>query len=242
MWNYSDQADVGGSEEGVAYWSGWWERAKKLYKSCMKLFLGFLLVSFCILSAGVSAQEIYRWVDENGRTIHFTDNLLSIPQKFWSKAEKRRFGPANKSTHYLTAISQPVSSPQKIVVPFTRHRNRIIVDGIVNGRSTIKFILDTGSELTVIPRALVKQSVVSIDDSITIPITGIVGTIVAPLVIIDSLKVGKAEVRNLEAVIIKDGPLTGQGLLGGNFLGKFRVGIDYMENQLILERRVGTGK
>ena len=36
--------------------------------------------------------------------------------------------------------------------------------------------------------------------------------------------------------------LTGQGLLGGNFLGKFRVDIDYTKNQLILERKVDTGE
>ena len=206
----------------------------------MKLLLAALLVSFCLLAVGVSAQEFYRWVEKNGR-IHFTDNFPSIPQKYRHKVEKRRFRP-NKAMHHLTGRSQPVSSTQKFVVPFTRYGNRIIVEGIVNGMGTMKFILDTGADLTLIPRSLVQQLGISLDNSIAITITGISGTIVEPLVKIDSLKVGEAEVRNLDVVVNKEASLSGQGLLGGDFLGQFRVGIDYTENQLILERRVGTGK
>jgi aspartyl protease family protein len=117
----------------------------------------------------------------------------------------------------------------------------IIVDGTVNGRDTIKFILDTGAELTLIPRSLVQQLAISLDSSIDTPVTGIGGTIIAPLVKIGSLKVGEAEIRNLDG-LIENALLTGQGLLGGNFLGKFRVEIDYTKNQLILERKVGTGE
>ncbi len=207
----------------------------------MKLPLGALLVSFCLLAVGVSAQEIYRWVEENG-SIHFTDNVRSIPQKYRHKVEKRIFRSAQKATHHLTARSQPESSAQKIVVPLTRNGNLIIVDGTVNGRDTIKFILDTGAELTLIPRSLVQQLAISLDSSIDTPVTGIGGTIIAQLTKIGSLKVGEAEVRNLDVVIIENALLTGQGLLGGDFLGQFRVGIDYTKNQLILERKVGTGE
>jgi len=213
---------------------------RSLIRSCIKLLLGALLVSFCLLSVGVSAQENYRWVKENG-TIHFTDNLPSIPQKYRDKVEKRRFPSTNRATHHLTGRSQPVSSTQKFVVPFTRYGNRIIVEGIVNGMGTMKFIVDTGADLTLIPRSLVQQLGISLDNNIAIAITGISGTIVEPLVKIDSLKVGEAEVRNLDIVVNEEASLSGQGLLGGDFLGQFRVGIDYTENQLILERRVGTG-
>ncbi len=213
---------------------------RSLIRSCMKLLLGAFLVTFCLFAVGISAHEFYRWVGKNGR-IHFTDNLPSIPQKYRDKVEKRRFRP-NKATHHLTGRSQPVSSTQKFVVPFTRYGNRIIVEGIVNGMGTMKFILDTGADLTLIPRSLVQQLGISLDNSIAITITGISGTIVEPLVKIDSLKVGEAEVRNLDVVVNEEASLSGQGLLGGDFLGQFRVGIDYTENQLILERRVGTGK
>ena len=213
---------------------------RSLVRNCMKLLLGALLVSFCLLAVGISAQEIYRWVGKNGR-IHFTDNFPSIPQKYRDKVEKRIFRP-NKATHHLTGRSQPVSSTQKFVVPFTRYGNRIIVEGIVNGMVTMNFILDTGADLTLIPRSLVQQLGISLDNSIVIAIKGISGTIVEPLVKIDSLRVGEAEVRNLDVVVNEEASISGQGLLGGDFLGQFRVGIDYTENQLILERRVGTGK
>ena len=207
----------------------------------MKLLLGAFLVTFSLFAVGISAQEFYRWVEENG-SIHFTDNFRSIPQKYRHKVEKRIFRSAQKSTHHLTARSQLVSSVQNIDVPLTRNGNMVIVNGTVNGRDTIKFILDTGAELTVIPRSLVQQLAISLDSSTATPITGIGGTIIAPLVKIGSLKVGEAEVRNLDVVIIENAPLTGQGLFGGNFLGKFRVDIDYTKNQLILERKVDTGE
>jgi clan AA aspartic protease (TIGR02281 family) len=206
----------------------------------MKLFLGAFLVSFCLLSVGVSAQEIYHWVEENGR-IHFTDNYLSIPQIYLDKVEKRRFLSTNRAAHQLILRTQLVSSARLIVVPFTRRGNKIIVEGIVNGRSTIKFILDTGADLTIIPRSLVQQSGISVDSSSTVPLTGISGTVISPLVKIDSLKVGEAEVRKLDGVIIEESTLPGHGLLGGNFLREFWVAIDYTENLLILDRRMGTG-
>ncbi len=214
---------------------------RSLIRSCMKLFLGSLLVSFCLLAVGVSAQEIYRWVGKNG-SIHFTDNFRSIPQRYWHKVEKRIFRSDQKDTHHLAAISQPVSSPQKFLIPLTRKGNIITVDGIVNGRDTVKFILDTGAEITLIPRSIVQQSAISLDSSIATKVSGIGGTIIAPLVKIGSLKVGGAEVRNLDGLIIENDLLPGQGLLGANFLGKFRVEIDYAINQLILERKVGTGE
>ncbi len=214
---------------------------RSLRRSCLELFLGAFLVSFCLLPVGVSAQEIYRWVEENG-TIHITDNFLSIPQIYLDKVEKRRFPSTNRAIRHLILRTQLVSSARLIVVPFTRRGNRIIVEGIVNGSSTIKFILDTGADLTIIPRSLVQQSGISVDSSITVPLTGIGGTVIRPLVEIDSLKVGEAEVRNLGGVIIEEATLTGHGLLGGNFLREFWVAIDYTENLLILDRRVGTGE
>jgi len=207
----------------------------------MKLLLAAFLVIFCLFADEISAQEIYRWVGENG-SIHFTDNFRSIPQKYRHKVEQRIFRSARKVTHHLTERSQPVSTTQKIVVPLTRKGNMVIVDGTVNGRDTIKFILDTGAELTLIPRSMVQQLAISLDSSIATLVTGIGGTIIAPLVKIDSLKVGEAEVINIDGLIIENALLTGQGLLGGNFLSKFRVDIDYAKNQLILERKVDTGE
>jgi len=40
-----------------------------------------VLVGFLLVSSLVSAQEIYRWVDEKGNS-HFTDNPTLIPEKY----------------------------------------------------------------------------------------------------------------------------------------------------------------
>ncbi len=39
--------------------------------------LAFFLVSLCLFSVGVSAQEVYRWVDEKGGGPHRATAFLS---------------------------------------------------------------------------------------------------------------------------------------------------------------------
>ncbi len=49
-----------------------------------------LFIILAILVAS-SYGETYRWVDEKG-TVHFTDDLSTIPEKYRSNAETRKPG------------------------------------------------------------------------------------------------------------------------------------------------------
>ena len=199
-----------------------------------------LLLSLCLLGTRVSGQELYRWVDEKG-TLHFTDNFNSIPEKYRDKVERRRLPSAREpSTPPLQpqlGQSQPASQPQRFVVPFTRSGNAIIVEALVNGRGPIEFILDTGASLTLIPIAQAKKIGVDPEKGDPIPVTGVGGTVIVPLVQIDSINLGGAKVSNLEAAIH---PRFGKsGLLGMDFLSGFRVDINYAGNQVTLEHQPG---
>jgi predicted aspartyl protease len=180
----------------------------------------------------VSAQEFYRWTDETG-AVHFTDNLYSIPDKYRGDAQKR-VQPANRSAAPTSeaAPRSPAASGDAIVVPFKREGNLIIVEGTVNG-APVRFIFDTGAEITVLPSSFAGRFGVTPSDGIFITVGGIGGSVDVPLVEAD-VAVGNAEVKNLEATL-NDTPLPNTGLLGGNFLSDYKVDIKYATNQIVLE-------
>ena len=64
----------------------------------MKWLFSFLLFfSLCFLATGVTAQELYRWVDEKG-AVHFTDSLHSVPEKYRDKVERRKLSFRREAT------------------------------------------------------------------------------------------------------------------------------------------------
>ncbi len=198
------------------------------------------IVLLVLFASTASAQQIFKWKDKKGQW-HFSDT--PPPGVTAKKVKGLDISPKSSPATFPYAKpeqSQPVSSPRKIMVPFTGGANRVIVKGIVNGRGTVKFLLDTGADTTSIPRGLAEQSGINGDRGIRIPHTGIGGTVWEPLVEIDSLKVGEAEVRNLDVIVMEKGVLDGEtGLLGANFLAQFKFEIMYENNQLMLERRQG---
>ena len=218
-----------------------------------------LLVLLALFFSVALAQQIYKWKDKEGQW-HFSDappaevraerlKGLDIPPK---SAQPITVPPMPTSPNPFEKPSVPLSqsqtekpklasSPQKIVVPFTRDGGSIIVEGIVNGKDKVEFILDTEAEGTLIPFDLVQQSGVKIDQGVLMPHVGIGGVVWYPVVDIDSLKVGEAEVKNLGVSIARQRILgsTRRGLLGADFLDDFRVDIQYDKNQIILERLQG---
>jgi len=177
-------------------------------------------------------QEFYRWTDESG-AVHFTDNLYSIPEKYRGDAQKR-VQPASRSPAPTTgaAPSLPAASGDAIVVPFKREGNLIIVEGTVNG-APVRFVFDTGAEITVLPFSFAARFGVTPSNGIFITVGGIGGSVDVPLVEAD-VSIGSAEVRNLEATL-NDTPVPNTGLLGGNFLADYKVDIRYATNEILLE-------
>ena len=207
-------------------------------------FLRFLLL-FIMMAVLVPSShgEMYKWVDEKG-TVHFTDDLSSIPEKYRQDAETRK-PPKEGSVPQTPEKPKPPPSPkgaepQGMVVDLFRKHELLLAEVILNGRLKQYFIVDTGASFTLINRPTARELGITIDENTPfIPIFTASSLIFTPLVTLQSIRVGEAEVENVD-VLIHDMPSDSAGLLGNSFLNKFRVTLDSVNGKMTLYSMQGT--
>jgi clan AA aspartic protease (TIGR02281 family) len=204
------------------------------------------LISFIVVLAVLTPSsygEMYKWVDERG-TVHFTDDLLNIPEKYREDAETRK-PPKETSTPKPQEKPQPllpekVSEPEGMSVDLVRSGEVSFVEVVLNEKITQHFIVDTGASFTVISREAANELGITIDDNTPfIPITTASSVIFNPLVTLRSLRVGQAEVENVDA-LVHNLPGRSSGLLGNSFLSKFKVVLDSIQGKMTLYSLQGT--
>ncbi len=205
----------------------------------------FLLLSILIAFALPASAEMYKWVDEKG-TVHFTDDISSIPEKYRENVEERKTqtpkeipdqgvkekpgpGPVQKS-----------SEPQGFEVELVRRHELWLSEVILNDRLKRYLIVDTGASFTLISRQVADElGIVIGENSPSIPASTVSGFILTPLVTLNSIRVGKAEIKDVD-VAVYTMPSGNDGLLGNSFLNKFRVIIDSVNGKMILHPLQGT--
>ena len=198
-----------------------------------------ILLLIIILGVLVASSygEMYKWVDEKG-TVHFTDDLSSIPEKYREDAETRN-PPQEPPTPKPQEDSKPslpekVSEPEGITVDLVRSGEVSFTEVLLNKRIKQYLIVDTGASFTVISREAVKELGITIDENTPIiPITTASSVMFNPLVTLRSIRVGEAEVENVD-VLVHDLPGHSAGLLGNSFLNKFKVVLDSVNGKMTL--------
>jgi clan AA aspartic protease (TIGR02281 family) len=204
----------------------------------MKYFLLFNII--LILFASPVSGEMYKWVDEKG-TVHFVDDPSKIPEQYRLDAEKRA---VPKEIHSPETKEKPTPSPppktsgselaKGIEVNLFRRHELLVSEVILNGRVKRYFILDTGANFTLINRQTANELGITIDENTPfIPVSTVSGVILTPLVTMRSVRVGKAEVENVD-VLIYNMPSGQDGLLGNSFLNKFRIVLDSINGKMTL--------
>ncbi len=199
------------------------------------LLLGWTLLFFG-LGAAAQADEIYRWVDENGRT-HFSQNLHEVPPKYRPQAKDeledmsdeanpiQLLGNAPPSEHQWKQVDGPTyrKGTTKVQLKPTRGNN-FMVQVRLNDEITVPFMLDTGASTVTITQKVADQlGIVTGPNTKYGRFSTANGVIKAPVITLDSVSVEGAAVTNVRTSIL---PNLDTPLLGTAYLNHFEYSID----------------
>jgi hypothetical protein len=124
-----------------------------------------------------------------------------------------------------------------ITIPVKIYGPQVLVPvSFQNGSSTAAgyLVLDTGAMQTMISKRMARDlRLLSVDSQVR---TGIGGSMVADVGVVDVVRVGNAGLRNMR-VTIHDLPFGSEGLLGFDFLGRFHMSIDSDKQEMVLTPR-----
>ena len=168
--------------------------------------------------------QIFRWTDDQGH-VHYTDGALGIPERYRSRATPiglTNAPPAAPSRETTGATGAAVTGATIRFSP----GERIMVDAKVNGRATVRLLLDTGADRTLISPKALGDAGVSMTGAATGSISGVTGQADAQAVAVDSLEVQQARVAKMAVVAFEMNRPGVDGLLGRDFLDQFHVTID----------------
>lgn len=198
----------------------------------------FLFVILLVFMGFPAHAQTYKWVDEKG-TVHLTDDFSNIPEKYRSIAEVQKSPkevsvPKKEVEPASVPAPQKASEPKGLEVALKMKGEVSVTEVILNGRDKHEFIVDTGASFTSISRKMARDLEITIDESTPwLPISTASDLVFKPLVTVRSVRVGEAEVKNVD-VLIGDMPGDNRGLLGNSFLKNFRVVFDPINGKMTL--------
>jgi aspartyl protease family protein len=118
----------------------------------------------------------------------------------------------------------------------TKPGGTAVVEAMVNRRLTIPLVLDTGADITVLTKEVATDlRFHSLERLPKLQFRTPGGSVNFPITTVLSLRVGTAEVRNVDVAIDVAGHLP-MGLLGMTFLRHFKVTVDHQRSQVTFGR------
>lgn len=185
----------------------------------------FLILVSTALHGGPCQREslggsvIYQWKDETGR-LHFTDDPSRVPTQYWNHLSKTVSSP--------DIPGQTRGKSVKLVIG--EDKRAIQVPMAINGVWTLLAYLDTGATYCQITSEDARVLGISLENMPRVKVTMADGrSLEAPMVFLDSVRIGSVEIRNVEALV---GDLR---LLGLNALRGVRLIVDLPRGEVVLE-------
>jgi hypothetical protein len=201
--------------------------------------IAWLVALAVAASAGPAHAQLYRWLNEQGE-VHFTQGLENVPERFRAGARLLGYPEASPAPAPAgPAATGPAATPAVrggARIPFIPGQP-ILLAVKVNGLRTVRLLLDTGAQSTLIhTRAL---AAIGVDPSGGRPVSvmGVTGQAEGRYVGLESLEVGEARVAPLGVIAYDLLLREGDGLLGRDFLDQFNLTVDSEARVVILAPR-----
>jgi len=144
----------------------------------------------------------------------------------------------DKVQNLQTQISELKAQEGKIVINFPPGTRQIPLTAVLNRSADQKFIVDTGASLVTIPRSTAEELGLEVDAGNPMRKVYTAGGVkYAPEVTLSSITLEGWEVNDLKALVLDLPNQSEWGLLGMNYLRRFRMDINTENGVLLLEPR-----
>lgn len=166
-----------------------------------------------------------------GKTVETTGKLAFATAK---TAGKLAMGTAKLTGKGVKTVVNMARGRE--IVPLAKKCNSYYVDAVLNRRVKTELILDTGCTDTQIAPDIARKLGIRIASGEQVSCMLADGrTVTGRAINIKELKIGRAKVLNVRAVVLDQGKDT--GLLGMSFLNNFVFKIDPEKSELVLQKR-----
>jgi hypothetical protein len=212
-----------------------------------------LLAALAMLAPTLAGAQIYHWVDDEG-VVHYTTGVESVPEPYRPNArlfaepsDEPARGPTEPPAGPAPGPTAPAASPAPTAPPagpapgpttpaaapapagttiaYTPGAP-VLVAARVNGRGPVTLVLDTGADRTLIAPAALTRIGIPAQPSGQAVLRGVSGEARGDVMWVTSLEVGQARGGPI-AIVVHDADLrNADGLLGRDFLDRFKVTID----------------
>ncbi len=169
---------------------------------------------------------------------------FALASKDWATAERllNNYDFPAEMADQVEALTEKISELKnrgnRIVVHFRPGYSTIPVLAVLNNGISQNFLVDTGATMTTIPSATARQMGLNLNGVAPLRMLATAGgRLTAPEVVIDSIQVGGWVEHNVKALIVDMPDKQGYGLLGLNYLHRFRMDLNAKTGTLTLTPR-----
>jgi clan AA aspartic protease (TIGR02281 family) len=194
-----------------------------------------------------TAWQVYRRASghlPDDAAVHLQAVELALAEDNWQEAQRlleMRSYPRSlddKIKNLQAQIARLKGREGKIVINFTPGTRLIPVEAVVNHNVRQKFVVDTGASMVTIPRVTARQLDLVFDERTPLRKVNTAGGIqYAPEVTLASITIEGWTVSNIKALVLDLPEQDAWGLLGLNFLHRFRMDMNTEEGVLLLAPR-----
>jgi clan AA aspartic protease (TIGR02281 family) len=169
---------------------------------------------------------------------------LALAEGNWQEAERLLYTARypqsllDRSRLLEARISRIKGEEGKIVIRFNPGAGEIPVRALVNGTVHQDFLIDTAASIVSISTSTVEALGINVSASLPRRQVATAGGVrVAPEVVLSSLELDGWTVNNIKALVLDIPKRPGVGLLGLNYLSRFRMELDDKNGVLLLKPR-----